>query len=84
MLASQPYLGTKGQLRTEQSRLCLMMRILYGRTETGPSPPMDGPVEPMSSEDVTLGIMIGTATELHSKFCHAHQRGRPSGLYRAI
>jgi len=63
--------------------------VLEDGSEVDPTPP-DADDDPEASkawkksEEVALGLMIGTATDLHFELCHAHERGRAWSLWCTI
>ena len=57
--------------------------------EVDPKPPEGDDVNAklvlwIKSNQVTLGLMIGTATDLHFELCHVHEGGQAWGLWHAI
>ena len=60
-------------------------REMVGLTELDPILPEDGDADYnkwIKSEQVALGLIIGTATEIHFEVCHAFERAQP-GVYGA-
>ena len=66
----------------------VLRRTVVEGVETDPSPPDPDDVDEfdswMKSEQVALGIMIATATDLHFEICHTYECGPAWGLWRAI
>ena len=66
----------------------VLCRTIVEGVEIDPSPPDPDDEDEfnswMKSEQVTLGIMIATATDLHFEICHSYKCGLAWGLWHAV
>jgi hypothetical protein len=79
-------LKVKAYLAPNDHVRVIRRQVLDDGTQGGPMPPEDADdLERWNkSECVALGLIIGTATDLHFELCHAHETGCAWDLWRAI